>query len=140
MTYSGRFMAENETGTGLCKLITDTDDRIIGCHLLGNPASEIIIAAGIAVENGYTTEQFKKMSFPILRLEKSYMKVYTCNALHLQHLYRRLVQSRSRRISSKELSEDIFMLWQNEPAVVIGKHQNIWAEADMEFIQENRYG
>ena len=64
MTYSGRFMAENETGTGLCKLITDTDDRIIGCHLLGNPASEIIIAAGIAVENGYTTEQFKKNVFP----------------------------------------------------------------------------
>lgn len=64
MTYSGRFMAENETGTGLCKLITDTDDRIIGCHLLGNPASEIIIAAGIAVENGYTTEQFKKNIFP----------------------------------------------------------------------------
>lgn len=64
MTYSGRFMAENDAGTGLCKLITDTDDRIIGCHLLGNPASETIIAAGIAVENGYTTEQFKKYIFP----------------------------------------------------------------------------
>ena len=30
MTYSGRFMAENESFAGLCKLITDTDDRIIG--------------------------------------------------------------------------------------------------------------
>lgn len=38
----------------------------------------------------------------------------------------------------KNFSEDIFMLWQNEPAVVIGKHQNIWAEADMEFIQEKQ--
>lgn len=64
MTYSGRFIAENETGNGLCKLITDLDDRIIGCHLLGNPASEIIIAAGIAVERGYTTEEFKKSVFP----------------------------------------------------------------------------
>lgn len=64
MTYSGRFVAENETGNGLCKLITDLDDRIIGCHLLGNPASEIIIAAGIAVEYGYTTEEFKKSIFP----------------------------------------------------------------------------
>lgn len=64
MTYSGRFIAENETGNGLCKLITDEYDRIIGCHLLGNPASEIIIAAGIAVENGYTTEEFNKYVFP----------------------------------------------------------------------------
>lgn len=49
---------------GLCKLITDTDDRIIGCHLLGNPASEIIIAAGIAIGNGFTIEEFKKNIFP----------------------------------------------------------------------------
>lgn len=64
MTYSGRFVAENETGNGLYKLITDVDDRIIGCHLLGNPASEIIVVAGIAIENGYTIEQFKKNVFP----------------------------------------------------------------------------
>lgn len=64
MTYSGRFIAENETGTGLCKILIDEYDRIIGCHLLGNPASEIIIAAGIAVENGYTVEAFKKNIFP----------------------------------------------------------------------------
>ena len=64
MTYSGRFMAENESFAGLCKLITDTDDRIIGCHLLGNPASEIIIAAGIAIGNGFTIEEFKKNIFP----------------------------------------------------------------------------
>lgn len=64
MTYSGRFVAENETGNGLCKLITDNYDRIIGCHLMGNPASEIIVTAGIAVENGYTIEEFKKNIFP----------------------------------------------------------------------------
>lgn len=38
----------------------------------------------------------------------------------------------------KNFSEDIFMLWQNEPAVVIGKHQNIWAEADIEYLQEKQ--
>lgn len=64
MTYSGRFIAENETGNGLFKLITDRNDRIIGCHLLGNPASEIIVAAGIAVENGFTVDEFKKNVFP----------------------------------------------------------------------------
>lgn len=64
MAYSGRFVAENETGNGLCKLILDDEDRIIGCHLLGNPASEIIIVAGLAVQHGYTVEEFQKTVFP----------------------------------------------------------------------------
>ena len=64
MTYSGRFVAENENGNGLCKLITNDEDRIIGCHLLGNPASEFIVTAGIAVKNGYTVDEFKKNIFP----------------------------------------------------------------------------
>lgn len=64
MAYSGRFVAENEQGNGLCKLIFDQDDRIIGCHLLGNPASEIIVVGGIAVEHGFTLEEFKKSVFP----------------------------------------------------------------------------
>lgn len=64
MTYSGRFVAENETGNGLCKLLTDPEGHIIGCHLVGNPASEIIVIAGIAVQNGHTVEQFKKNIFP----------------------------------------------------------------------------
>ena len=64
MAYSGRFVAENETGNGLCKLILDDEDRIIGCHLLGNPASEIIVVAGIAIQYGYTVEEFQKTVFP----------------------------------------------------------------------------
>ena len=64
MVYSGRFVAENELGNGLCKLILDDADRIIGCHLLGNPASEMIVIAGIAVQHGYTVEEFQKSVFP----------------------------------------------------------------------------
>ena len=64
MAYSGRFVAENETGNGLCKLILDENDRVIGCHLLGNPASEIIIVAGIAIQHGFTAEEFQKTVFP----------------------------------------------------------------------------
>lgn len=64
MTYSGRFMAENETENGLCKLIIDADDHIIGCHILGNPASELIVIAGIAIERKFTVEEFKKIVFP----------------------------------------------------------------------------
>lgn len=64
MVYSGRFVAENETGNGLCKLILADNDRVIGCHILGNPASEIIVVAGIAIQHGYTVEEFRKTIFP----------------------------------------------------------------------------
>lgn len=64
MVYSGRFVAENETVNGLCKMILDDDDRIIGCHILGNPASEIIVVAGIAIQKGYTVDEFQKSVFP----------------------------------------------------------------------------
>ncbi|MFV0418830.1 MAG: dihydrolipoyl dehydrogenase [Dysgonomonas sp.] len=64
MAYSGRFVAENETGNGLCKIIVDNNDQIIGCHMLGNPASELIVIAGIAIENGETVEEFRKHVYP----------------------------------------------------------------------------
>lgn len=33
-------------------------------------------------------------------------------------------------------TDDVFMLWQNEPTVVIGKNQNAYAEIHMPFLQE----
>ena len=36
----------------------------------------------------------------------------------------------------KNFSDDIFMLWQNEPSVIIGKHQNVWNEINRNYIQE----
>ena len=63
MAYSGRFVAENELVNGLCKLILDDDDRVIGCHMLGNPVSELIVLAGLAVQHGYTVEEFQKDCF-----------------------------------------------------------------------------
>ena len=35
----------------------------------------------------------------------------------------------------KELSEDVFMLWQNEPSIIVGKHQNTLAEINYEYVQ-----
>lgn len=64
MVYSGRFVAENEQINGLCKLIQDESGKIIGCHMLGNPASELIVIAGMAIQNGYTVEEFQKAVFP----------------------------------------------------------------------------
>lgn len=37
----------------------------------------------------------------------------------------------------KNFSEDIFMLWQSERAVVVGKHQNLLAEINYPFVREN---
>ena len=34
-------------------------------------------------------------------------------------------------------SDDIFMLWQNEPTVVIGKNQNVQAEINMNYLKDN---
>lgn len=64
MAYSGRFVAENELGNGVCKLIISNDKKIIGCHMLGNPASELIVIAGIVIEKGFTVEEFQKIVFP----------------------------------------------------------------------------
>lgn len=64
MAYSGRFIAENETGNGYCKLIVDASEKIIGCHLVGNPASELIVAAGIAIEKSFSVDDFKRIVFP----------------------------------------------------------------------------
>lgn len=36
----------------------------------------------------------------------------------------------------KKKSGSYFMLWQNTPSVVVGKHQSIAAEVDMEFVQQ----
>lgn len=64
MTFSGRFVAENEGGTGLCKLIFDEQRQLLGAHLIGNPASELIATAALAIEHKLTVDQLKKLIFP----------------------------------------------------------------------------
>jgi dihydrolipoamide dehydrogenase len=65
MAFSGRFVAENERGEGLCKVIADAQShRVLGVHMLGNPCSEIIQGACIAIEQKMTVEQLKEVVFP----------------------------------------------------------------------------
>jgi len=64
MAYSGRFVAENEGVNGVCKLLIAEDDTVLGAHLLGNPASEIITLAGMAIGLKLKTEAWKRMVFP----------------------------------------------------------------------------
>ncbi|MEI8046703.1 MAG: lipoate--protein ligase [Bacteroidota bacterium] len=37
----------------------------------------------------------------------------------------------------KETEEDIFMLWRNEPAIIVGKHQNTLSEINIDYVKEN---
>lgn len=64
MAYSGRFVAENEGVNGVCKLLLAEDDTLLGTHVLGNPASEIITLAGMAIELKLTATEWKRIVFP----------------------------------------------------------------------------
>ena len=64
MTFSGRFVAENEGQMGLCKILADTNDRILGVHMLGNSSSEFICAACMAITNGLTVNDLRRTVFP----------------------------------------------------------------------------
>lgn len=64
MAFSGRFVAENEMGNGVCKLLLDGEGTLVGAHLLGNPASELIVIAGMAIEQGMKADQLTRFVFP----------------------------------------------------------------------------
>ena len=68
MRYSGRFVAENDKGDGLCKLLFEKDksgtDRLIGAHLIGSYASEIIYGAAMMIESRWPVSDLKEIVFP----------------------------------------------------------------------------
>ncbi len=65
MTFSGRFVAENEGEMGLVKMIIDKKSQsVIGVHMIGNPCSEFVAAASFAVRMGYTLPEFQQVVFP----------------------------------------------------------------------------
>jgi len=37
----------------------------------------------------------------------------------------------------KQFDADVFMLWRNEPCIIVGKHQNTLAEINLDYIREN---
>ena len=65
MAYAGRFVAENEGGVGLCKVLVGARyGEVIGVHMLGNPGSEMIYGACMAIEQEMTLEEMKEVVFP----------------------------------------------------------------------------
>ena len=64
MTYAGRFVAENDGQTGLCKMLVSPEGKVLGVHMLGNLSSEFICAACMAITNGLTATQLQRTVFP----------------------------------------------------------------------------
>ena len=65
MAYAGRFVAENERGNGVCKvLVGESDDVVLGVHMLGNPSSEMIYGACMAIEMKMTLKELERVVFP----------------------------------------------------------------------------
>ena len=65
MNFSGRYVAENEGGDGIVKVIVDKKyNRILGVHMIANYASEIIYGAAMMVETEMTVDNLKEIVFP----------------------------------------------------------------------------
>ena len=65
LKYSGRYIAENEHGNGVVKIITDNKHHnIIGVTMIGSYASEIIYGAAMMVETEMRVADVQKLVFP----------------------------------------------------------------------------
>jgi len=65
MNYSGRYLAENNGGDGICKLIVDASrDRLIGVHMIGSYCSEMIYGAAMMIETEMRIDDIKEIVFP----------------------------------------------------------------------------
>ncbi|MCL2406750.1 MAG: dihydrolipoyl dehydrogenase [Defluviitaleaceae bacterium] len=65
MRYSGRFVAETDRADGLCKLIMEkSTNRLIGAHIIGNYASEIVQICVMMIESRRNVDYYKQVVFP----------------------------------------------------------------------------
>ena len=65
LKYSGRYIAENEHGNGVVKIITDkVHNSILGVTMYGTYASEIIYGAAMMVETEMRVADVQKLVFP----------------------------------------------------------------------------
>ncbi len=65
MTYSGRYVAENTTLDGICKLVINKKtNTLIGAHIIGSYAGEYIVAVSAMIDLEVDIENIKKLVFP----------------------------------------------------------------------------
>ena len=77
------FVAENEGGAGLCKVIVGAKyGEVLGVHMLGNPCSEIIYGACMAIEQEMTLKEMQEVVFPhptVSRLQRNRLFIEISN-------------------------------------------------------------
>ncbi len=65
MRFSGRYLAENDGGNGVMKLIIQYDTKkVIGAQILGNYSSEFIVMLGTFIQLQLPAEEIMKIVFP----------------------------------------------------------------------------
>jgi len=65
MMYAGRYVAEVDGGKGFCKVVYDEDKkRVVGVHMVGSYASEMILSAAMMVDTELPADRLKKFVFP----------------------------------------------------------------------------
>jgi len=65
MAYAGRFVVENEGRNGMAKIVVgEKYGEVLGVHLYGNPSSEIIHSACIAIEMQMRVSDLQEIIFP----------------------------------------------------------------------------
>ena len=65
LKYSGRYIAENEGGDGVIKLIVEKEHKkLIGVHMIGTYASEIIYGMAVMVNKEMRIDDLKKQVYP----------------------------------------------------------------------------
>jgi len=65
MRSNGRFVAENEKGRGVCKIVVDAESRVLlGVHMIGAYASEIIGTATAMIEAELRVRDIREIVLP----------------------------------------------------------------------------
>ena len=65
LSYAGRYVAEVDRGEGFCKLIMHARNQtLLGVHIIGSYASEIIYGAALMIEREIPIQDIKKLVFP----------------------------------------------------------------------------
>ena len=65
MKMSGRYLAENEKGDGVIKLVVGREHKnLLGVHMIGSYASEIIYGCAVMVEKEMRLSEIEKFVFP----------------------------------------------------------------------------
>ncbi len=65
MAASGRFLAENEGGRGVCKVIVHAETSVLlGVHMIGGTCSEMAFGAAAMIESEMRVKEIEELVFP----------------------------------------------------------------------------